>query len=271
MSLAVYISCILSGMMTYFIDFIVKCSLILQNMLSNPSIAVEQITVVKSKGVIPIILDTMKTSHDIDFLEGACGAIKNMAINTEAREAIGKCDGSIETIISLVESNFDTAVSKGALDALKVLACDEENRNQMKLSNGMEIIITFVTNSIDELDVVGIGLNLLLEFTRSDDMLDYGDVFHLITSAMEKYRNNSTIQEAGCQILGNLLLKNEEESQRAVETILTSIKNHYDDGDVQSSGLCALLSVCSDYPSTAKLLRTKDYFSVLCKSQLKIG
>jgi hypothetical protein len=213
----------------------------------------------------------MKTSRDVELLENACGAIKNLALAPAARSAIGKHDDSVETIVSILSLDLDIAVSKGALDALKVLVSDESIRAQMKQDNRMDTVIAFVTNNTSDSAIVENGLNLLLEFAKSGSVITEAGVFELVTSEMSKNADNTVIQLAGCHILGNLLLRNEDEAGVAVGSILTtSMKSHYDDDEIQSGGLCALLNICSDHPSAAPLLRTREHWTILCKSELKI-
>jgi hypothetical protein len=145
------------------------------------------------------------------------------------------------------------------LDALKVFASDESIRVQMKQDNRIDAAITFVTNNTSDTAIVESGLSMLLEFAKSGYVISEAGVFELVTCEIRKSADNSAIQNAACQILGNLLLRNEDEGKVAMESILTtSMKSHYDDYEIQSGGLCAMLSICSDHPAAAPLFANQS-------------
>lgn len=238
-------------------------------MLSNPTFPPDHLQSILSKDTIPIVIDAMNGSEDADFLEGACGTIKNLALKAEARSAIGKYEDSVETIMSVIVSDIDETVCKNALEALKIMASDGEIRAQVKQDSNIKALITFVTENTDDLDVAEAGLGLLLEFAKNDDNINE-DIFELVTSGMNKHPDSSSIQEAGCRILGSTPLKDDEQAKAAVKLILmTSMKNHPDDNEVQTCGLCALLNVCSELPGAASLLKNDEYLDILSKSELK--
>lgn len=239
-------------------------------MLSNPSFPPEYITLVLSKDVIPIIIDAMNGSKDAEFLEGACGTIKNLALTAESRSAIGKYDAAVETIMSVIVSEIDESVCKNGLEALRQMASDNDIREQIKQDENFEALLTFITENTDDLDVVEAGIGLIMELSK--DVAINRDAFQLVTKGMKHHPDSSSIQEAGCRILCNITLANVKEAKVAVELILgTAMKNHPNDQEVQICGLCALLNICSEHSDAASLLRSKDHISTLSKSELKNG
>ena len=237
-------------------------------MLSNSPYPPEYTSLLISKDIIPIVIDGMKTTRDADVLEGLCGTIKNLALNFEARTVIGKYEKSIETIIKVLASDIDMAVSKNALDALKMLSEDEDIRTQMKAGDNFETIIAFMTDNIDDHDVVETGLGLLLEFAKQNALKEAG-IFKFVTSGMEKHPDNQLVQYSGCRILSILPFNNEVEANVASQLIvLTSMKKHAGDEEVQTNGLCALLNICSEFLEVASSLREKKMWAVISRSEL---
>jgi hypothetical protein len=234
---------------TEFILCLACFSIFIQNMLSNPSFPPEYITLVLSKDVIPIIIDAMNGSKDAEFLEGACGTIKNLAI------------------MSVIVSEIDESVCKNGLEALRQMASDNDIREQIKQDENFEALLTFITENTDDLDVVEAGIGLIMELSK--DVAINQDAFQLVTKGMKHHPDSSSIQEAGCRILCNITLTNVKEAKVAVELILgTAMKNHPNDQEVQICGLCALLNICSEHSDAASLLRNKDHISTLSKSEL---
>lgn len=238
----------------------------LQNMLSNPAFPSEQMSLVLSKDAIPIIIDGLRSSEDREFWEVACGAIKNIALNDDARSEVGKYEDSIKTIISVITSNADVAVRKAALDALKSLAGDGDNCTQIQESTELGSVIAFIKDQADEVGQTGFGL--LTEMLKTKEMINEEGIFKLVTHVMKKHVGSSSIQAAGCIILGNLHLQNEVDAKVAIGLVLTLIEKHSGDNDIQMNGLCALLNICTENPGAASLLRDAENWAVLCRSNL---
>ena len=238
-------------------------------MLSNSPYPPEYTSLIISKDIIPIVIDGMKNTRDADTLEGLCGTIKNLALNAETRSVIGKHQNSIDTIIKVMTSDIDISVSKNALDALKMLCEDEEIRAQINVDDNFETIIAFAIENNDDIDVVETSFGLLLEFDTEIATNEEG-IFKFVTSGMEKHADNQLVQYSGCRILSNLSFKTEAEAKVVIKLIvLTSMGKHLSDDEVQTSGICALLNICSEFPQIAASLRDKRMLEIMSKSELR--
>ena len=168
----------------------------------------------------------------------------------------------------ITSSHANVAVRKSALDALKSLAGDKQNCTQIQENAELRSVLTFIKNQADEVGETGLGL--LIEMLKTKKMIYEEGVFDFVTSVMKKHPSSSTIQEAGCIILGNLHLKNELDAKVATGLILALIKKHSGDNDIKLNGLCALLNnICSENPGVAPLLRAGGNWTVLSQSNLR--
>jgi hypothetical protein len=244
-------------------------------MLSHPrGWPPEYISSIVEKDIIPTIIDGMSANHDTDLIEAACGAIKNLAVRDEARLAISKYEPSISTIISVFDSNVEVSASKCALYALKNLASNEENRNEIVKNEGVGKVIEFISMHTDDPELVSAALNLVLEVSKgsSNHPLPTASVVEFVMSALKQHRQISSIAIAGFLIL-SIFPGNDDkvkvDSTELLDLVLACIKNHSEDGDVQSEGVRALLSIVLHRPLLAPLLRSEEKWAVLSKSELK--
>ena len=250
----------------------------IQNIVCNPEVTPETVNLIVSSGLIPIVVDAIRAfSTKNDFVEAACGALTNLAIDENARAAIGKYEISIDVILSILESNvLEEDVLRSSLSALKVLAKEnEENKERLVQCGAIERTLSFLDAHPDDVYLVARGFGLLIELTKnssdnSQTVMDANglDGFDFITSQMSKHPDSVCIQAGGCGLLRNLPLTSSDQANAARGLILAAMKNHAEDCMIQFEGCHALLQFCSMFPSLATSLQSKENAQILRQSHL---
>ncbi|KAL7541581.1 hypothetical protein ACHAXR_011047 [Thalassiosira sp. AJA248-18] len=238
----------------------------LQNLLCNPDITTDTIDLIISKGSVPAIVDAMvcATSEDTDYLEAACGALANLAINERAREHIARYGASVPILLRVLYPGISADACKCALNALKLLVTGN-HENKVKIANlgGMKTVMNFLKPHND-VALVCAGIRLLAELTKdiknnAIQLIDAGG-FEFVTSQMNKHPNLPYIQASCCGVLRNLPVILVDEANGAVSLILTMMKKHKEDKMVQFEGCHVLLKYCSQFPTIAKSMQSKGTF-----------
>ena len=236
----------------------------LQNILCNPEITAETVDLIVSKGTIPLIIDAKlnASSDDTDYLEAACGVLANLAINESAREHIGSYGTSVSTLLTVLGPGMSENACKCAMNALRLLAMGSEEVNtKIGSLGGIKTIVAFLTPSND-VALVDAGMRLLVELTQNSSAGNVRQpadtsVFEFVTNKMSKHPSLSFVQASCCGVLRNIPVKDVDQANSTVSSILEALKNHKEDKVVQFEGCHVLLQYCSQFQTIAKTLQSK--------------
>ena len=246
----------------------------LQNVLCNEERRQEIIELASSLNVIPLVVDSMFSSSDREFLGAACGLLANLAIDEDARMVVSDYVLSIKTLLLVLGlNNIDSEVSMSALTALRLLLTDNhENKCKIAEGGGIKVVADFLTSPREVIVAEG-GLELLAELIKnnadnSEQLKRYGGI-QFMTSLMKGKPRSSVVQAAGCKILRTLETHpiQIDVADEAVKLILSVMKSHRNSNSVQLEGSHALLHFCTLFPSLTVSLDS----SILHQSAFRIG
>jgi len=249
----------------------------IQNIVCNPEVSRDTVNMIVANGIIPIVVDAVASfPTKNDFIEAACGALTNLAIDENARSAIGQYSRTIPTILSILESEIlEGDVLHSSLSALKVLAKENDANKAMIVNAGaVDRVMKFLKQHTDDDYLVARGFGLLIELTRNgtesdETTIELNGFFDLVTSEMKKRPGSVHIQAGGCGMLRNLPLSRREQAETAMILVLEAMKNHSEDSMVQFEGCHALLWYSSKFPELAAMLQSEENSRVLFKSHLR--
>ncbi len=241
-----------------------------QNMIAR---SVDALQLVSNSKVVPIIVEMM-TSENLErgYLIPMFGLIANLAVNEEGKELIGQSD-AISATISALCGDYDVEVKQAACTVLKNLAvgsCD--NQTKIAENGGLDAIFTaFRSHPNDELLLI-LSFNVMRELCVNDeeianDIVSNGGI-KIILKAMHNYDDLATMQIAGCEVIGYLILKGKSEihAPKLVKAVVTAMKNHSEDSDVQIQACDALFEL-SQISTTRLILKKKETKELLLQAK----
>mmetsp|Transcript_29169 Transcript_29169/g.78923 ORF Transcript_29169/g.78923 Transcript_29169/m.78923 type:complete len:1470 (+) Transcript_29169:109-4518(+) len=228
---------------------------------------------VSDSQVFPIIVEAMSlVEADSEFLQSAYGLIANLALNKHLKASIGKSD-CISAAISKLKIARDVEVKQAACTALRNLAMDSiYNQTKISKEGGLDVIFEAIRSSPDVPALLIASFNLMKELCINNEEVAHQVAQHnrikIILKAMEDKSDLSGIQIAVCELIGFLVLKGQNEilAPKLAKAVLTSMKNHSENNDVQIQACDALFEL-SQVPTTHLILKKKETQDLLFRAK----
>jgi len=226
--------------------------------------SIEALRIVSKSQVVSIIIEAISDpDSDTEFSILVCGVIANLAVDQKAKEKVGKTD-AISTFISKLNGVGNAAVKEAACTAIKNLASGS-TRNQKKIleKEGLEAVFDTIRSHPNDPLLLTLSFNVMKELCMYDEEVAHKIVknggIKLILKAMDRNHDLATMQVAACEIIGYLQFKGKSEIQapKLVKAVVTAMKNHSDDSDVQIQACDALFEL-SQIPTTRLILKRKE-------------
>ena len=210
----------------------------------------------------------------VEVQEEACSVLSHLALSDDYGKQIGEADGIEVLVLAMQTHRKIVNIQEDACCILKNLACISANQEHIAKADGISSIVCSMREHESVPAVQGEGCaaihNLAWDNTSNQHLIRMAGGVEVIVRGMRRQEWVVEVQRRGCSALSVLgwNVHNQEVigGEGGISAVITAMRLHKDDTNVQVSACGALWSLAAGNDMNKELIRAAGGFSEIVRS-----